>query len=339
MPLVEFTAAVSRLRAEHPTFRRKRFFTGDTVRTGDGERLNDIVWLHPDGHAMEHDAWDNGGSAIGMYLNGHGIAGKDARGETITDDHFLLYFNAGDALEVTLPAEEYAEMWDVVIDTGGIRRRAPRSARPGRPCRWRATRSSCSGSTRSPRPSPTTRWPRRSPPGPSQATELGPLAPPWLSRPSPTGAPTRAGQHLPAADHLGLRPARGGAATALPARPRRRLGLPLAAAGRASRAATHGYDVVAHDRIDASRGGADGLAARVGGGTPARHGRARRHRAQPRRRRRRRRRAPGGGSCSATGRPRRARATLRRRLGRDDGRLLVPSSVTTTSATTARSRT
>ena len=48
-PLVEFTAAVSRLRAEHPTFRRKRFFTGNTVRTGPegAERLNDIVWLHP----------------------------------------------------------------------------------------------------------------------------------------------------------------------------------------------------------------------------------------------------------------------------------------------------
>src|SRR3954447_16726712 len=37
-PLVEFTAAISRLRAEHPTFRRKRFFTGNTVRTGNGER-------------------------------------------------------------------------------------------------------------------------------------------------------------------------------------------------------------------------------------------------------------------------------------------------------------
>ena len=35
-PLVEFTAAVIRLRSQHPTFRRKRFFTGTTVRTGDG---------------------------------------------------------------------------------------------------------------------------------------------------------------------------------------------------------------------------------------------------------------------------------------------------------------
>ncbi len=118
-PLMEFTAFISRLRAEHPTFRRKRFFTGHTVRTGDGERLNDIVWLDPEGRAMEDDAWEQGGQTIGMYLNGDGIAGKDLRGGEINDDHFLLYFNGGDAVEVTLPSEEYAGSWDVVLDTGG----------------------------------------------------------------------------------------------------------------------------------------------------------------------------------------------------------------------------
>jgi len=118
-PLVEFTAAVSRLRHSHPTFRRKRFFTGTSVRTGDGERLNDIVWLHPEGRAMDDADWESGSKTIGMYLNGHGIAGKDERGGTITDDHFLLYFNAGDAIEVTLPPEEYSDAWDVVLDTGG----------------------------------------------------------------------------------------------------------------------------------------------------------------------------------------------------------------------------
>jgi isoamylase len=117
-PLVEFTAAVSRLRHSHPTFRRKRFFTGTTVRTGDGERLNDIVWLHPEGRAMEDADWESGSKTIGMYLNGHGIAGQDTRGGTITDDNFLLYFNAGDALKVTLPPGEYADAWDVVLDTG-----------------------------------------------------------------------------------------------------------------------------------------------------------------------------------------------------------------------------
>jgi isoamylase len=117
-PLVEFTAAVARLRRDHPTFRRKRFFTGTTVRTGEEERLNDIVWLHVDGTPMDEHDWSNGSRALGMYLNGHGIAGLDDRGGAITDDHFLLYFNAGDAVDVHLPPDEYATAWDVVIDTG-----------------------------------------------------------------------------------------------------------------------------------------------------------------------------------------------------------------------------
>jgi glycogen operon protein len=131
-PLVEFTSALIRLRREHPTFRRKRFFTGNTVRVADGtegDRLNDIVWLHLDGRPMEQSDWAGGAQAIGMYLNGHGIAGKDPRGGAIVDDHFLLYFNADGDAEVTLPPDEYAEAWDVVVDTGGTAERAePRPA-------------------------------------------------------------------------------------------------------------------------------------------------------------------------------------------------------------------
>ncbi|MDN4161337.1 glycogen debranching protein GlgX [Nocardioides abyssi] len=116
--LLEFTAAISQLRRDHPTFRRKRFFTGTEVRTGDGERLNDIVWLHPEGRPMEDGDWEGGQQVIGMYLNGDGIAGKDERGQRIVDDHFLLYFNADGPTEVTLPSDEYAAGWDVVVDTG-----------------------------------------------------------------------------------------------------------------------------------------------------------------------------------------------------------------------------
>jgi glycogen operon protein len=114
-PLVDFTAAVSRLRREHPTFRRRRFFTGQAERNG----LDDIVWLHPDGHVMAEGDWDAGLKSLGMYLNGAGISGKDSRGGAITDDHFLLYFNADGAGEVTLPPPEYADAWDVLIDTAG----------------------------------------------------------------------------------------------------------------------------------------------------------------------------------------------------------------------------
>jgi isoamylase len=120
-PLIEFTAALIELRRRHPTFHRRRFFTGRTVRTGPAgaERLNDIVWLHLDGRPMEEADWSNGAKAIGMYLNGHGIAGCDARGDTITDAHFLLYFNADDEATILLPPAEYAESWDVIIDTAG----------------------------------------------------------------------------------------------------------------------------------------------------------------------------------------------------------------------------
>ena len=120
-PLTEFVAAVTRLRREHPTFRRARFFDGRPVRRGEGEPLPDIVWLTPDGTAMEPEDWDTGfGRSIGVFLNGHGIRGRDARGERIYDKNFVLYFNAHDeAVEFTLPADEYSAKWETVVDTAG----------------------------------------------------------------------------------------------------------------------------------------------------------------------------------------------------------------------------
>ncbi|MBS43597.1 MAG: glycogen debranching enzyme GlgX [Nocardioides sp.] len=128
-PLLEFTAWLIKLRRDHPTFRRRRFFTGTSAHTPDadvegGERLNDIVWLALDGEPMADEDWngtedDPAAQALGMYLNGQGIAAPDLRGERVVDDHFLLYFNADGEAEVTLPPEEYAASWDVVVDTAG----------------------------------------------------------------------------------------------------------------------------------------------------------------------------------------------------------------------------
>ncbi len=118
-PLLEFAATIARLRADHPTFRRKRFFTGNAERVGDEQRLNDIVWLHPEGRPMVDDDWTAAGArVIGMYLNGDEIAGKDATGGDIIDDDFLLYFNGGpDEVELTIPPPEYTADWRVLIDT------------------------------------------------------------------------------------------------------------------------------------------------------------------------------------------------------------------------------
>ncbi|MCS5729790.1 glycogen debranching protein GlgX [Herbiconiux moechotypicola] len=121
LPLVEFTAAVLRLRKEHPTFRRSRFFDGRPVKREEGQPLPDIVWLNSDASEMQPEEWDSPLSrAVGVFLNGEGIRARGARGEVLTDVHFLLYFNAHDEdQEFTLPSSEYAESWDVVIDTAG----------------------------------------------------------------------------------------------------------------------------------------------------------------------------------------------------------------------------
>ncbi len=118
-PLNEFVAELARLRHEHPSLRRQRFFTGQSVRTAEGGRLNDIVWLHPDGRPMESGDWESGQRALGMYLNGDGIEGRDRRGQPVKDDHFLIFFNSGDAVPLTLPDAEYAASWQVVLDTTG----------------------------------------------------------------------------------------------------------------------------------------------------------------------------------------------------------------------------
>jgi glycogen operon protein len=120
-PLIDFTAAVLRLRKEHPTFRRSRFFDGRPVRRGAGEPLPDIVWLTADAVEMSPEDWDSGLSrSVGLFLNGQGIRGRDPRGQRLSDVHFLIYFNAHDEDEqFTLPSSEYSESWDAVIDTAG----------------------------------------------------------------------------------------------------------------------------------------------------------------------------------------------------------------------------
>ncbi|HSN34811.1 MAG TPA: glycogen debranching enzyme, partial [Arthrobacter sp.] len=110
---------VNKIRHDHPTFRRSRFFDGRPVRRGEGEKLPDIVWLTPEGTEMLPEDWDSGfGRTIGVFYNGHGIQEQDSRGRRITDDSFLLGFNAhDDDVDFTLPAEEYSPFWDVLVDT------------------------------------------------------------------------------------------------------------------------------------------------------------------------------------------------------------------------------
>ncbi|MBA3524793.1 MAG: glycogen debranching enzyme, partial [Geodermatophilaceae bacterium] len=115
--LVDFVSALVELRSRHPVFRRRRFFDGRPV--GRGEELPDIAWLTPRGEVMTQADWGSGfGKSVAAFLNGHGIRSKDTRGEPVVDDSFLLCFNGHDeTIEFTVPTEDYATNWEVVVDT------------------------------------------------------------------------------------------------------------------------------------------------------------------------------------------------------------------------------
>jgi glycogen operon protein len=110
---------VTKLRTDHPTFRRRRFFHGRPVRRGQGEPVPDIDWLTPSGDSMTDEDWDVGfAKSLAVYLNGHGIRETDERGERIVDDCFYLAFNAHhEPMEFALPGSDYATAWTVVLDT------------------------------------------------------------------------------------------------------------------------------------------------------------------------------------------------------------------------------
>ena len=117
--LVDFTGRVSALRREHPVFRRRRFFNGRPVRRGAGEPLPDIAWFTPEAREMTEEDWEAGfGKSVAVFLNGEGISDRNPRGERVTDDSFMMIFNAHDgSIDFTLPASEYGAKWEVVLDT------------------------------------------------------------------------------------------------------------------------------------------------------------------------------------------------------------------------------
>jgi glycogen operon protein len=115
-PLTRFVAGLIRLRAEHPLFRRRRFFDGRPV--GDSG-ATDIAWFRGDGEPMADEDWSAGEArTLTIFLNGEGIPEADALGEQIVDDSFLLLFNPLlDAATFTLPDERYGSSWQFVVDT------------------------------------------------------------------------------------------------------------------------------------------------------------------------------------------------------------------------------
>jgi glycogen operon protein len=111
--LLDFTRRLIALRREHPVLRRRRWFQGLPIRG-----TVDLGWCKPDGDEMSDDDWDAGfARSVGVFLNGEAITDRDSRGQRVTDESFLLLFNAHyEPIDWTLP-KQWGSWWEALLDT------------------------------------------------------------------------------------------------------------------------------------------------------------------------------------------------------------------------------
>jgi len=113
--LLAFVSGLIHFRANHRAFRRRQFFQGRPLH---GNEAGDVGWYDPNGTKMTDEDWNNAEvRAMTMFLSGSGLE-KDARGEEVHDDSFLILVNAAaNGVEFIVPAELPFSRWKVAIDT------------------------------------------------------------------------------------------------------------------------------------------------------------------------------------------------------------------------------
>jgi glycogen operon protein len=106
-----FVGRLTRLRSEHPTFRRTAWLHEHAA---EGHDL--VGWFTSDGHEMSVDDWNEpAGHSVALHLAGTVVHCE--RG-TVTDDDVLLLFNGSmDARTFHLPESIGADGWAVVVDS------------------------------------------------------------------------------------------------------------------------------------------------------------------------------------------------------------------------------
>lgn len=114
--LTEFVGRLTRLRRDHPIFRRRRYSEGRPVR-GSGN-ISDLALVSRSGNIIHSSGLIGEDEPFGIFLNGRVI--HDANGRPIADNSFIFYLNENHRnQEVWLPGSAYAGSWEVVIDTVG----------------------------------------------------------------------------------------------------------------------------------------------------------------------------------------------------------------------------
>jgi glycogen operon protein len=114
--LLEFTRRVVQIKREHPVFHRRRWFKGLPLR---GKDVADIAWFRPDAEPMSEEDWQSGFvKSVAVFLNGDALRDLDEKGQRVTDESFLLLFNAHhEGLAFKMPAESFGDKWSLIVDT------------------------------------------------------------------------------------------------------------------------------------------------------------------------------------------------------------------------------
>jgi glycogen operon protein len=113
--LLEFTKKLIQIRREHPNFRRHKFVRWRKLHHHEAK---DTIWISPEGKEMTEEHWNTGFSkTFGLMLDGSKLEWMSPEGEVVTDDSFLLLFNAHhESIEFQLPKSARGD-WDFVLTT------------------------------------------------------------------------------------------------------------------------------------------------------------------------------------------------------------------------------
>jgi isoamylase len=113
---MDFAAHMIALRRRHAVFSRRRFLRTNAVNV---EGLKEIVWLTPEGNEMTDTEWNQHfARCLGVYLAGAAIERSDKRGRPVTDNNFMLLFNAHhEEIPFVLPQFLSDKAWWTVLDT------------------------------------------------------------------------------------------------------------------------------------------------------------------------------------------------------------------------------
>lgn len=113
--LRDLAARLIALRRAHPVLRSGGFFSGLASAP---EGLRDVAWFGAQGRELTDEEWFARSATLGMYLSGADIPHRDARGEPVVDDSFLLVVHAHHRpVAFTLPGMPWGSSYELLLDT------------------------------------------------------------------------------------------------------------------------------------------------------------------------------------------------------------------------------